>query len=167
MKEMNRRLLAIGRPIRKYIAISNHCQCRWSPFHMGLMGFGALWLLAAAGFCDGMITYALLTITCAVLIALCRYLERFILSFRRLWYSCKMRVHLFDAIDRISPAYMIGVRPVILRNIAVADIETLEYFFAHTIGPMFTVILLPVTTVVLAWFVNPSLCAGAGSLFTS
>ena len=40
-------------------------------------------------------------------------------------------------------------------NIAVADIETLEYFFAHTIGPMFTVILLPVTTVVLAWFVNP------------
>ena len=40
-------------------------------------------------------------------------------------------------------------------NIAVADIETLEYFFAHTIGPMFTVILLPVTTIALAWFVNP------------
>lgn len=35
-------------------------------------------------------------------------------------------------------------------NIAVGDIETLEYFFAHTIGPMFTVILLPVTTVLIA-----------------
>ena len=35
-------------------------------------------------------------------------------------------------------------------NIAVSDIETLEYFFAHTIGPMFTVILLPTTTVVIA-----------------
>lgn len=66
-----------------------------------------------------------------------------------------MRVHLFDAIDRISPAYMIGRETGDIMNIAVADIETLEYFFAHTIGPMFTVILLPVTTIALAWFVNP------------
>ena len=34
-------------------------------------------------------------------------------------------------------------------------IETLEFFFAHTIGPMFTVILLPLTTVILAFCVNP------------
>ena len=40
-------------------------------------------------------------------------------------------------------------------NIAVSDIETLEFFFAHTIGPMFTVILLPLTTVILAFCVNP------------
>lgn len=42
-----------------------------------------------------------------------------------------------------------------LMNIAVSDIETLEFFFAHTIGPMFTVILLPLTTVILAFCVNP------------
>ena len=66
-----------------------------------------------------------------------------------------MRVHLFDAIDRISPAYMIGKETGDIMNIAVADIETLEFFFAHTIGPMFTVVLLPVTTVILAWCVNP------------
>ena len=42
---------------------------------------------------------------------------------------------------------MIGRETGDIMNIAVADIETLEYFFAHTIGPMFTVILLPVTTV--------------------
>ena len=52
----------------------------------------------------------------------------------------KMRVHLFDAIDRISPAYMIGRETGDIMNIAVADIETLEYFFAHTIGPMFTAV---------------------------
>lgn len=50
---------------------------------------------------------------------------------------------------------MIGRETGDIMNIAVADIETLEYFFAHTIGPMFTVILLPVTTIALAWFVNP------------
>ena len=66
-----------------------------------------------------------------------------------------MRVHLFDAIDRVSPAYLIGRETGDVMNVAVSDIETLEFFFAHTIGPMFTVILLPVTTVVLAWRVSP------------
>ena len=66
-----------------------------------------------------------------------------------------MRVHLFNAIDRIAPAYLIGRETGDVMNIAVSDIETLEYFFAHTIGPMFTVILLPTTTVVIAWCVNP------------
>ena len=155
MKEMNRRLLAIGRPIRKYIAISTIASVVGALSHMGLMGFGALWLLAAAGFCDGMITYAALTITCAVLIALCRYLEGLFSHLGAYGILAKMRVHLFDSIDRISPAYMIGRETGDIMNIAVADIETLEYFFAHTIGPMFTVILLPITTVVLAWFVNP------------
>ena len=155
MKEMNRRLLAIGRPIRKYIAISTIASVVGALSHMGLMGFGAFWLLAAAGFCDGMTTYAALTITCAVLIALCRYLEGLFSHLGAYGILAKMRVHLFDAIDRISPAYMIGRETGDIMNIAVADIETLEYFFAHTIGPMFTVILLPVTTVVLAWFVNP------------
>lgn len=155
MKEMNRRLLAIGRPIRNYIAISTVASVLGALSHMGLMGFGALWLLAAAGFCDGMITYAALTVTCAVLIAVCRYLEGLFSHLGAYGILAKMRVHLFDAIDRISPAYMIGRETGDIMNIAVADIETLEYFFAHTIGPMFTVILLPVTTVVLAWFVNP------------
>ena len=155
MKEMNRRLLAIGRPIRKYIAISTIASVLGALSHMGLMGFGALWLLAAAGFCNGTIAYAALTIACAVLIAVCRYLEGLFSHLGAYGILAKMRVHLFDAIDRISPAYMIGRETGDIMNIAVADIETLEYFFAHTIGPMFTVILLPLTTIALAWFVNP------------
>ena len=67
----------------------------------------------------------------------------------------KVRVHLFDAIDRISPAFLIGRETGDLLNIAVSDIETLEFFFAHTIGPMFTVVLLPVTTIALAFSVHP------------
>ena len=122
---------------------------------MGLMGFGALWLLAAAGFCDGARIYAALTAVCAVLIAVCRYLEGVFSHLGAYGILAKMRVHLFDAIDRIAPAYLIGRETGDVMNIAVSDIETLEYFFAHTIGPMFTVILLPTTTVVIAWCVNP------------
>ena len=54
---------------------------------------------------------------------------RFILPFRCLWYSCENESTSFDAIDRISPAYMIGRETGDIMNIAVADIETLEYFF--------------------------------------
>ena len=153
--EMNRRLLAIGRPIRKYLVISTLSSIIGALSHMGLMGFGALWLLAAAGFCRGTVRYAVLTVTCAVLIALCRYLEGVFSHLGAYGILAKMRVHLFDAIDRIAPAYLIGRETGDVMNIAVSDIETLEFFFAHTIGPMFTVILLPVTTVVLAYCANP------------
>ena len=61
MKEMNYRLLMMGRPIWKYIGISTLASTIGALSHMGLMGFGALWLLAAAGFCDGAGIYAALT----------------------------------------------------------------------------------------------------------
>ena len=151
MKEMNYRLLMMGRPIWKYIGISTLASTLGALSHMGLMGFGALCLLAAAGFCDGAGIYAALTAVCAVLIAVCRYLEGVFSHLGAYGILAKMRVHLFNAIDRIAPAYLIGRETGDVMNIAVSDIETLEYFFAHTIGPMFTVILLPTTTVVIAW----------------
>ena len=155
LREMNRRLLAIGKPIRKYIVVSTFASIVGALSHMGLMGFGALWLLAAAGYCEGVWTYAGLTALCGVLIALCRYLEGVFSHLGAYGILAKMRVHLFDAIDRISPAYLIGRETGDVMNVAVSDIETLEFFFAHTIGPMFTVILLPVTTIVLAYRVHP------------
>ena len=153
--EMNRRLLAFGRPIRKYLVISTLASIAGALSHMGLIGFGALWLLAAAGMCSGTALFAALTVTCGVLIAVCRYLEGVFSHQGAYGILAKMRVHLFDAIDRVAPAYLIGRETGDVMNIAVSDIETLEFFFAHTIGPMFTVILLPVTTVVLAWCVSP------------
>ena len=112
-------------------------------------------------FAMGRSTYAALTVTCAVLIAVCRYLEGLFSHLGAYGILAKMRVHLFDAIDRISPAYMIGRETGDIMNIAVADIETLEYFFAHTIGPMFTVILLPVTTSGSGMVCKSAVCTGA------
>ena len=155
MGGMNRRLLAMGKPIYGYLAVSTVSSVVGALSHMGIMGFGALWLLAAAGLCDGAAKYAALTVLCAVLIAVCRYLEGVFSHLGAYGILAKLRVHLFDAIDRIAPAYLIGRETGDVMNIAVSDIETLEFFFAHTIGPMFTVIILPVTTVVLAWRVNP------------
>lgn len=155
MKEMNARLLKMARPIRTYILISTASSVIGALSHMGLMGFGALWLLSAAGYCDGLSIYILCTCLCALLIALCRYLEGVYSHQGAYSILAKIRVHLFDSIDRISPAFLIKKETGDLMNIAVSDIETLEYFFAHTIGPMVTVIVLPITTIVIAWHVNP------------
>lgn len=154
-REMNARLLAIGRPIRKYLVVSTLASVVGSLSHMGLMGFGALWLLSAAGLTGSGGLYAALTALSAALIALCRYLEGVYSHMGAYGILAKVRVHLFDAIDRISPAFLIGRETGDLLNIAVSDIETLEFFFAHTIGPMFTVVLLPVTTIALAFSVHP------------
>ena len=112
------------------------------------MGFGALWLLAAAGFCGNFALYGILTVGCAILIAVSRYLEGVFSHMGAYGILAKMQVQLFDSIDRVAPAWLIGRETGDLMNIAVSDIETLEFFFAHTIGPMFTVILLPLTTVI-------------------
>ena len=55
----------------------------------------------------------------------------------------------------LAPACLVGRQKGDILNIAVSDIETIEFFFAHTIGPMFTVILLPCTTLVLALCYHP------------
>ena len=65
--EMNRRLLAFGRPIRRHIVVSTIASIVGALSHMGLMGFGALWLLSAAGMCSGLGVYAALTVLCGVL----------------------------------------------------------------------------------------------------
>ena len=119
--EMNRRLLAFGRPIRKYIVVSTIASIVGALSHMGLMGFGALWLLSAAGMCSGLGVYAALTVLCGVLIALCRYLEGVFSHLGAYGILAKMRVHLFDAIDRIAPAYMIGRETGDVMNVAVSS----------------------------------------------
>lgn len=136
--EMNRRLLAIGKSIRGYLVISTLSSIIGALAHMGLMGFGALWLLAAAGFCGNFALYGILTVGCAILIAVSRYLEGVFSHMGAYGILAKMRVQLFDSIDRVAPAWLIGRETGDLMNIAVSDIETLEFFFAHTIGPMFS-----------------------------
>ena len=97
--EMNRRLLEIGKSIRGYLVISTLSSIIGALAHMGLMGFGALWLLAAAGFCGNFALYGILTVGCAILIAVSRYLEGVFSHMGAYGILAKMRVQLFDSID--------------------------------------------------------------------
>ncbi len=154
--ELVMRLLKIGSSIKGFLVISTLASVTGNFSHMGLMGFGAMWILCAAGYAEGnTVLYAVLTAVCGVLIAVCRYLEGVYSHKGAYGVLAAMRVDLFRKIDRISPAFLVERKMGDILNIAVSDIETLEFFFAHTIGPMFTVIILPVTSVILAWHFNP------------
>lgn len=146
------RLVKKAKPIAKYLTISTLASIIGNLSHMGVMGFGALWIMRVAGIATtgSAWLYACMMLVSGLLIALCRYLEGVFSHLGAYGILAKMRVDLFTSINRLAPAYLIDQKIGDVINIAVGDIETLEYFFAHTIGPMFTVILLPVTTVLIA-----------------
>ncbi len=152
LTEMTVRLARIAKPIRSYLVISALASIFGNLSHMGLMGSAALWILAEGGLVEhDPLPYAVFACVCGMMIAVCRYLEG-VYSHRGAYgILAKMRVDLYRSIVKVSPAFMIDRKMGDILNIAVSDIETLEFFFAHTIGPMFTVFLLPITSVVIAW----------------
>lgn len=155
LPELFRRLMAIARPIRGHLVVSTLASVVGNLSHMDLMGFGACALLSAAGMLEGnMAACVALALLCGVLIAVCRYWEGVSSHIGAYGLLAKMRVDLFRILVKLAPAFMVDQKQGDLLNIAVSDIETLEFFFAHTIGPMFTVVLLPVTTVIIAWRFN-------------
>ena len=68
----------------------------------------------------------------------------------------EMRIDLFRKLDALAPAYLLRRRSGDLVALATQDVETVEYFFAHTIAPAFVAVLVPVSVVVaLAWIAWP------------
>src|SRR5271167_4969584 len=67
----------------------------------------------------------------------------------------EMRIDLFRKLDTLAPAYLVRRRSGDLVALANQDVETIEYFFAHTVAPALVAILVPstvlVTLAVVAW----------------
>jgi len=67
----------------------------------------------------------------------------------------EMRIALYQKLDELAPAYLVRRRSGDLIALASQDIETIEYFFAHTVAPALVAILVPsavlVSLAVIAW----------------
>jgi ATP-binding cassette subfamily C protein CydCD len=61
----------------------------------------------------------------------------------------EMRVALFARLDQLAPAFLLGRRAGDLVSLATQDVETVEYFYAHTVAPACVALLVP-GTVLLA-----------------
>lgn len=67
----------------------------------------------------------------------------------------EMRIELFRKLDSLAPAYLVRRRSGDLIALANQDIETIEYFFAHTVAPALVAIMVPtavvLTLALVAW----------------
>lgn len=162
---MTGRLLKTAAPVKGKLIVSTLASIIGNLAQMGLMGSGALALAACAGLSKGAdsrtlsltdpVPFLALMALSAFLIVICRYTEGLVSHAGAYALLAHMRISFFEVIRRLAPACLMDREKGDILNIAVSDIETIEFFFAHTIGPMFTVILLPCTSLVIALLIHP------------
>lgn len=156
LSEIIKRLAKLSKGQRGYIALATVASIVGNFAQLGLMGFGAAFILC----CAGKLTagnprdWGVAVAVCAVLIGVMRYIEGFASHVGAYKLLAGMRTGFFHKLRRLSPAIMTEKETGDIISVAVGDIDTIEVFFAHTIGPMFTVILLPVATLILAGCVH-------------
>ena len=88
-------------------------------------------------------------IVTAVAAAVLHWLESWLahdMAFRML---SEMRLSLFRQLERLAPAFMVRHRSGDLINLATHDVEMVEYFFAHTIAPVFVAVVVPCSVLLL------------------
>ena len=60
----------------------------------------------------------------------------------------QLRDQCYDKLDALAPAAMVGKRSGDMLSIVMGDVETLEWFYAHTIGQIIVAVLIPAAALV-------------------
>ena len=55
----------------------------------------------------------------------------------------ELRIWLYQALDRLAPGYLIERRSGDLSGAAMADVDTIEWFYAHTVGSFIVAVVVP------------------------
>ena len=144
--ELSVRLAALIRSNGWLLLVSTVASIVGNLSHMAIMGFGSAYLLYCAGYIDygGRMLWGSLTLVSALLIAVMRMVEGDISHRAAYRLLAEMRVRFFTKLRTLAPACLVDKSRGDVIAIAIADIETIESFFAHAVGPVFTVVLLPV-----------------------
>lgn len=89
---------------------------------------------------------------------------RAIMGYAEMWYAhkaaygilAKLRVKLYRAIERIAPNYLLNKRTGDLSSTLMADVETLEWFYAHTYGAAVIAVVVPIIVlIVISVLIHP------------
>ena len=55
----------------------------------------------------------------------------------------ELRIWLYQALDRLAPGYLLDRRSGDLSTAAMADVDTIEWFYAHTVGTFIVAVVVP------------------------
>src|SRR5262249_40315143 len=115
------------------------------------IGVGVLGACAIAGLKNGGFPQALIVtlLLVAPLAGLLHWLESWLAHDMAYRLLAEMRIGLFARLEALAPAHLPERRSGDLVALATQDVETVEYFFAHTVAPAIVAVLVP--CVVLAW----------------
>jgi len=117
------------------------------------IGVGVIGALIVAAIKGGE-PYTALLVTLAVispLAGLLHWLESWLAHDMAYQLLAEMRIALFAKLDALAPAYLLRRRSGDLVGLATQDVETVEYFYAHTLAPAAVAVLVP--SVVVGWLV--------------
>ncbi|MDR2101503.1 MAG: ABC transporter ATP-binding protein/permease, partial [Treponema sp.] len=149
---LSKRLFKIAGPVKGLLTVSTLASIIGNISHIGLLASAAMLILLCAGQSSAGSPWfwGAAMFLCAGGIFSCRYIEGYVSHAAAYKLLAMMRVNFFKTIGRLAPARLMDRQKGDILSIAVADIETIEFFFAHTIGPLFTVFLLPLITLFAA-----------------
>ncbi|HEY4044879.1 MAG TPA: ABC transporter ATP-binding protein [Rhodopila sp.] len=153
--ETIRTLLRVVRPYRSQLAVTVATGIGRVVAFIGVGVLGALVLAAVRnGTPTGLLVAALLAT--APLAGLAHWLESWIAHAMAYALLADMRIDLFRKLDALAPAYLLRRRSGDLVALATQDVETVEYFFAHTIAPAIVAVLVPLSVLLaMAWVAWP------------
>ena len=147
-------LLAYIRPWRGSLALTVILGIGRVAAFIGVGALGALVIAAIRagepilGLCVGLLLVAPVA-------ALLHWLESWKAHDMAYRLLAEMRIALFDKLDKLAPAYLLRRRSGDLVSLATQDVDTVEYFYAHTVAPAFVAVLVPATVVgvllAIAW----------------
>jgi ATP-binding cassette, subfamily B, bacterial len=150
-----RTLLRFVRPWRTKLTLTVLCGIGRV---LSFIGVGVLGALVVAGVSSGRpvqgLTIGLLI--AAPVAATLHWLESWLAHDMAYRLLAEMRIALFAKLERLAPAYLLRRRSGDLVALATQDVETVEYFYAHTVAPAFVAVLIPAGVLaLLAWAAWP------------
>ena len=149
-----RTLLGVVRPYKGQLGVVMLCGILRVIAFIGVGVIGALLLGAVRSEAPtGTLVMALLIV--APLAGVLHWLESWIAHAMAYELLADMRIDLFRKLDALAPAYLLRRRSGDLVALATQDVETVEYFFAHTIAPAIVAFLVPAAVLIallaIAW----------------
>jgi ATP-binding cassette subfamily C protein CydCD len=115
------------------------------------IGVGILGALVIAAVKNGDPAQSLIValLVVAPLAGLLHWLESWLAHDMAYRLLAEMRIALFTKLEALAPAYLLERRTGDLLALSTQDVETVEYFYAHTVAPAFVAVLVPGAVLVM------------------
>ncbi|MGO1318214.1 MAG: amino acid ABC transporter ATP-binding/permease protein, partial [Cellulomonadaceae bacterium] len=144
-RELVRWLLRLARPTLPPLGVSIAMRI------LQLLCGAALLGVAVRGVASGAAPWPVIGLMVAIALvkAAARYLEQFAGHYVAFKALARFRVYFYNRLEPQAPAALEGRRSGDLLSRATKDVDRVEVFFAHTLGPAVTAVVVPVS--VVAW----------------